>query len=292
MNYFPVHTICFKTKHSYVLKGSLLKSKAPELGPRGLRLFISYFTSPLRNVEFTYEIDENYQRAWTNDVGEFEIHCDSDCKTIRLNDLTIDLTSALDLSNQPTLIISDIDDTLIYSESHSIFRRTYLALFKGAKKRKAIDQSLMLIKHLKTKSPDSKLLYLSRSELNLSFVLQKIFDIHKVPYGLFLLSFWQDVTTLFKKGLKEDHKLNWLEFLLENGNPKLYLIGDNSQFDPIIYQEIQKKFPKQILGTFIHLKDSKATSSKFPIFNYIDSRALDFGEIDQYIVNVQNTYRS
>ena len=83
-------------------------------------------------------------------------------------------------------VISDIDDTLIHSNTVSLFKRLSTLLLLRAKKRKSVDATVDLLQEFD--KHQFRITYLSKSESNLFRLIYNIFNINNLPKGAMLLS--------------------------------------------------------------------------------------------------------
>lgn len=143
-----------------------------------------------------------------------------------------------------TIVISDLDDTLIHSFIKNKFRQVRTLLFTSVEKRKAVKDIAHLIKRFALSG--AHCFYLSNSEQNLYPMLYRFLTINEFPPGPLFLKQYKRIRQLVIRK-KHSHKINVLEKLIEFfPNKKFILIGDNTQRDLTIYLEIAKAFPEKI----------------------------------------------
>jgi phosphatidate phosphatase APP1 len=152
-------------------------------------------------------------------------------------------------------IISDIDDTIVKTTATDLLRMGQNVLLNNAYTRlpfagvSAFYRSLQLGRNGKRNNP---FFYVSSSPWNMYDLLHDFLDIHQIPAGPLLL---RDLGLEKDKLIKSDHmghKFKEIEnILLTYPELNFVLIGDSGQEDPVIYQEIVKKFPTRILAIYI-----------------------------------------
>jgi phosphatidate phosphatase APP1 len=152
-------------------------------------------------------------------------------------------------------IISDIDDTIVRTTATDLLRMGQNVLLNNAYTRlpfagvSAFYRSLQLGRNGKRNNP---FFYVSSSPWNMYDLLHDFLDIHQIPAGPLLL---RDLGLEKDKLIKSDHmghKFKEIEnILLTYPELNFVLIGDSGQEDPVIYQEIVKKFPTRILAIYI-----------------------------------------
>jgi len=160
-------------------------------------------------------------------------------------------------------VISDIDDTLIHSNTVSLFKRLSTLLLKRAKKRKSVNVTVDLLQEFERHQ--FRIIYLSKSESNLFRLIYNIFKINNLPLGAMLLSPYLSFRRLlFSK--PDNFKINHLKRLISKSPDKNFiLLGDDTQKDIHIYTATAKQFKSQIekvyirqTNAFINVSDTDA----------------------------------
>jgi phosphatidate phosphatase APP1 len=150
--------------------------------------------------------------------------------------------------NSDTIIVSDIDDTLVHSFIYKKIRKFRTLMFTTMEKRKAVVNMQDLIRSFT--SAGAAPVYLSNSEQNLYPIIYRFLQHNTFPRGpLFLKqlrSLWQVILNI-KFPIRNIHKTTTLEDLLAHfPDKKFVLMGDNTQHDLSIYLSVAEKFPKNI----------------------------------------------
>ena len=152
-------------------------------------------------------------------------------------------------------IISDVDDTLIWT---NVTQKTKMAkdlLFKDTKEVRIIDGAPTFL-HTALCSPNGQgggtLHYLSGSPTRLFDRIASIFRLHRFPLGSLTL---KPISGKQAYPLTEQlkYKLDALRRILAAFPQRPFLLlGDNGEKDPVIYDIIRKEYPQQIRAIFIH----------------------------------------
>ncbi|WP_034256949.1 App1 family protein [Adhaeribacter aquaticus] len=152
-------------------------------------------------------------------------------------------------------IISDIDDTIVKTSATDLLAMSGQVFLKNAFTRlpfagvSAFYKSLQLGCNGKRNNP---FFYVSSSPWNLYDLLHDFLDINEIPPGpLLLRDFGLEGNKLFTSD-HMGHKFKEIEnILITYPQLNFVLIGDSGQEDPVIYQEVVKKYPTRILAIYI-----------------------------------------
>ena len=157
-------------------------------------------------------------------------------------------------------IISDIDDTFLISHSRRSFKKLFVLLSKNVQARKPFDD---VVKHYQLLSFASRVhplatnnifFYVSSSEWNLYDMIVRFAELNGLPKAILKLK-------KIKSGLDDfvmtgagehGHKLRKIQNIIDF-YPELQfiLLGDDSQKDPEIYEEICNQYPTNIRAVYI-----------------------------------------
>ncbi len=150
-------------------------------------------------------------------------------------------------------VISDIDDTILVSHVGNHIKRLQHLLAKNAYRRKPV--SRMASAYRKLESKNLGMFYVSNSEANLYPMIHTFLGHQGFPEGpLFLKPYkrWKDLLKPKKKIHFSKHKKEKIQEILELFRSKNFiLIGDDSQKDAEIYEELANQNPGRIKGIFI-----------------------------------------
>ncbi len=155
--------------------------------------------------------------------------------------------------------ISDIDDTFLVSHTRNAFKKLYILLWKNINKRKIYEDVVPHYKALSTSGRNTKeetnaFFYVSSSEWNLYSFIVKFTEKHELPRAVLLL---KDIKTslmdFFVTGRgNHNHKFDKIKHILEFYPHLQYtLLGDDSQHDPFLYENICKIFPVTVKAVYI-----------------------------------------
>lgn len=212
---------------------------------------------PFRNFEMKF--DHGVVKGTTDVSGSFWCEIDMHELQTKLLSITLDSGENVLLTEElypnlihkidsHTIVISDLDDTLIHSFVRDKFLQLRTLLFTSIEKRKVVSDMSHLIKQFALSGASS--FYLSNSEQNLYPMLYRFLLLNEFPAGPLFLKQYIHVRDLVIQrvlGKKPAHKLNTLTRILELfPNKKYILIGDNTQQDLIVYLTLAEKHPDNI----------------------------------------------
>ena len=213
-----------------------------------------YRTRPVRNQAFEMTFDTGTINGKTDLSGSFWIEDSS--PEIQRGLISILLTPSqqnvqmtkelypniIQTVDQKTILISDLDDTLIDSFVSSKFRQLKTLLFTAVEKRSTVDQTLSFVKQIS--GAGAATFYLSNSEQNLYPMLYRLFILHEFPAGPLLLRQYVHLRNwAWRKIARREntHKRTMLEKIIELFPDRSFiLLGDNTQHDLAIYLEFAK----------------------------------------------------
>ncbi|HEX8268958.1 MAG TPA: App1 family protein [Flavobacterium sp.] len=155
--------------------------------------------------------------------------------------------------------ISDIDDTFLVSHTRNAFKKMYILLFRNVNDRKIFENVVPHYQALSTAGRNNKeeqnaFFYVSSSEWNLYRFIVDFTELHDLPRAVLLL---KDIKTslidFFVTGRGDhNHKFEKIKHILEFYPHLQYtLLGDDSQHDPYLYENICKIFPVTVKAVYI-----------------------------------------
>lgn len=153
------------------------------------------------------------------------------------------------------VIISDVDDTIVISKATELLEKLRILMLSNAQTRKPFAGVAAFYQALaagQSMQEQNMFFYLSSSSWNLYDLFVRFCAINNLPKGCFLL---RDVgldKNKFYRSSHGEHKKGYIEQLFQL-YPELnfILIGDSGQHDPEIYQEIARKYSRQISSIYI-----------------------------------------
>lgn len=184
-------------------------------------------------------------------------------------------------------IISDIDDTFLISHTKNPFKKLYILLFKNINTRKIFDDVVAHYQALSsagrpknnsvevnTKKEENAFFYVSSSEWNLYSFIVKFTEIHQLPRAVLLL---KDIKTslldFFMTGRGgHNHKFEKIKHILEFYPHLQYvLLGDDSQHDPFLYENICKIFPVTVIAVYIRQNGSEKKEKVLAVLKNLET---------------------
>ena len=155
--------------------------------------------------------------------------------------------------------ISDIDDTFLVSHTRNPLKKLFVLLFRNVFDRKVYDDVVSHYLALSTAGRTNEMeenvfFYVSSSEWNLYRFIIQFTEINKLPKAVLLLkNIKSSLTDFFITGRGDhNHKFDKIKHILEfYPNLQYTLLGDDSQHDPYLYENICKIFPVNIKAVYI-----------------------------------------
>lgn len=179
--------------------------------------------------------------------------------------------------------ISDIDDTFLVSHTRNPFKKMYILLWKNINDRKIFEDVVPHYQALSTAGRNNKdeknaFFYVSSSEWNLYNFIVKFTEKHELPRAVLLL---KDIKTslldFFVTGRGDhNHKFEKIKHILEiYPHLKYTLLGDDSQEDPYLYENICKIFPVTIIAVYIRQTGRHKKAKAVAALNNIQSMKVE-----------------
>ena len=243
-----------------VLKGNRdIQNKKGKAFQNAINVLRSYFTSVLANQEICIHTNSGIIHTKTDAFGRFHVISEKpyslDLKiTLLDSDKILKIVQDYPIlfqEEQRTLdIISDIDDTILVSNTANIFQRIKTLLFLVPERRTVIEFTKNIFQAWEDVNP--RLFYVSKSESNLFGLLTTFIKHNNLPLGGLILTPYLSFLQLIKGKKPVDFKLNAIRFLFTQSRSKHYiLVGDDSQKDMAIYTTLAKTYPDLILKIYI-----------------------------------------
>lgn len=195
--------------------------------------------------------------------------------------------------------ISDIDDTFLVSHTRNFFKKLYILLWKNINDRKIFEDVVPHYQALSTAGRNNKneknaFFYVSSSEWNLYNFIVKFTEKHQLPRAVLLL---KDIKTslmdFFVTGRgNHNHKFDKIKHILEfYPHLKYVLLGDDSQHDPFLYEDICKIFPVTVKAVYIRQTSSTKKDKALKAINNMESMGVAvcyFKESSEAIAHSKN----
>jgi hypothetical protein len=245
------------------VNGTLLKGnyrrKTPHRTLLGhfFQVLSSYFQRPARGRILEIRTSAEKKQVKCGKKGQFSLQvkkCPLSSIQLFYKDTHLQLPEdyplAFPLRSSPVEVISDLDDTVLYSHTSSVLKRMYHILFVLPRKRKPILYTYELFQFFEEK--DFQINYLSKSESNLFGLISTFIMRQELPKGALLLTPYLRMHQLFKPNKGRDYKYDHLKTMLDGMPGKRFiLLGDDSQRDMEIYSDIVSKYKDRIIKVFI-----------------------------------------
>lgn len=176
------------------------------------------------------------------------------------------------------VVISDIDDTFLVSYSGSFFRKLFILLTKNVDSRQPyadVAKHYRLLTYAgKTEGEryENTFFYVSSSEWNLYDYIVRFTQRTGMPKAIIKLKKVKSKLASFFAvvGNSHQHKQRKIEHIVEfYPHQQFILLGDDTQQDPAIYQNICKLFPKNIHSVYIRQLNSSPKSDTEAILTNI-----------------------
>lgn len=218
-----------------------------------------YRLKMVRNEDVELKFDSGIVKARTDKYGRFQVTIDHEPDKNELHEISLGSGKTISVLEglypvgithiaSSTIVVSDIDDTVLHSFIGNKIKMFRTLLFKTVEKRKAVDDMMHLLKRLSKN--DATIFYVSNSEQNLYPLIYRFLQYNQFPQGpLFLknLRRLQDVVLNRKRPLGDSHKLSTLRKIFSHFPDKQFiLIGDNTQNDLMIYLQMAEEFRTQV----------------------------------------------
>ncbi|WP_346799006.1 phosphatase domain-containing protein [Halomonas sp. Bachu 37] len=165
------------------------------------------------------------------------------------------------------LVISDIDDTVMYTGVADKIRMLYRLFVKKPHRRTAFPGVATLYQALHRGSTDRQerpILYVSRGPWAIYEMLEAFFQLNRIPVGpILFLREWGLTWRHPWPRRAEEHKRDLINHMLELfEDMPCILIGDSGQHDPEVYADIVKAYPDRIKAVYIRRVDKKPAREK------------------------------
>ena len=195
-------------------------------------------------------------------INNIELYADASCNTIVPIIQLYPVYYAF--VDQPIEIISDIDDTILYSFTKTAMRRILTILLKQPKRRKIVDFTRHLLSY--ARESRTRVDCISKSEMNLFHLLTNTLVLNGISDSIvYLFDYLTYTGLLANKG--KNFKLEQISFVLQKSPSKRYcLISDDTQGNISTYGDVAEHFPGRICRVFI--RKTKAFNLHFQEFHY------------------------
>jgi len=154
------------------------------------------------------------------------------------------------------VIISDIDDTIVYTGVANKLRMLWQLFARSAQERTPFPGMAALYRGLRTgrsETESNPLIYLSRSPWSIYPVLEEFFSLHRFPPDpVILLREWGITWRHPMPQRAPSHKADLLKTLFTTyTDQRFVLIGDSGQRDPELYGSFARNHPGRVEAIYI-----------------------------------------
>ncbi|MGV4327509.1 App1 family protein [Trueperella pyogenes] len=155
-----------------------------------------------------------------------------------------------------TGLISDIDDTIVVTWLPRSLLAAYHTFVLHTDMRQAVPGMAKFYRELLAPTPDAPVFYLSTGAWNVYSTMLSFIQHNDLPIGPMLLTDWGPTPTrLFRSG--QEHKNTQLRnLLIMFPHIEWYLVGDDGQHDPAIYDELAREYPHRVRGIALRTLNS------------------------------------
>lgn len=161
--------------------------------------------------------------------------------------------------------ISDIDDTFLVSHTNNLFKKLYVLLWKNVYNRKSFEDVTahyrLLSQSGQEEGETNAFFYVSSSEWNLYNFIERFTEVQDLPKAVIKLKSIKTSLSdfLFTGRGSHNHKFQKIKEIIEfYPHLEFVLLGDDSQADPTIYENICKTFPQNVKAIYIRQTQNKA----------------------------------
>ena len=231
----------------------------------------NWFTDEVPAARIEVRFQDFHSRIITDEEGYFEIEIpletiSSDASMWHEVELTLleprdqEIVTAQAVAQIPERgsefgIISDIDDTVIFTGATSILQMVKNTLLGNAHTRvvfngvSALYAALARGKDGRGRNP---FFYVTSSPWNLYDLILQIFELRSIPRGTLFMTDWGiDNQKFFTSGHHRHKKGAIIDILEFYPDLNFILIGDSGQEDPEIYSDILSHYPDRVLAIYI-----------------------------------------
>lgn len=185
-------------------------------------------------------------------------------------------------------IISDFDDTIVYSHIQEQLKMIWTVYFGNANTRSPFPGSAefyQALKSGKTAQEGNLLFYVSGSAWNIYDVIEDFLDLQNFPKGAILL---RDIELSLNELInfsRIEYKLNKIRPILEfYPHLPFILIGDSGQQDAEVYTQLVKEYSSRILAIYIRSVTQDEKRQK-----QLEQMAEEVQRLGSQLVIVSNT---
>ena len=223
--------------------------RSPFLRDRGWRAFV---TAPAMGVPISVAVNGRTFHTRSDRSG----HIDATFRDHGLEPgwhrVTISAQGAIDIEAEVIVVgpdvtsglVSDIDDTVITTTLPRMMIAAWNTFVKHEGARRVVPGMAPMYRELLAEHPGAPIVYVSTGAWNTAPTLNRFLRSHGYPVGPLLLTDWGPTNTgWFRSG--QEHKRASLDRLAKDfPGIRWFLVGDDGQHDPKIYQDFAEARPE------------------------------------------------
>lgn len=143
-------------------------------------------------------------------------------------------------------LISDVDDTILVSWLPRTMVAAWNAFVLRTDARQPVSGMAHFYSELLAGNPEAPVFYLSTGAWNTLPAMQAFIQANGFPTGPLLMTDWGPTPTgLFRSG-QEHKRIQLRNLLIMFPDIKWFLVGDDGQHDPLIYDELAREHPTRV----------------------------------------------
>lgn len=222
------------------------------------RMASNWFTLDFPNARVEVKIGERLITVRCNKEGYFELHdsCEEAVTSVEVHlpqhGYRAEVSLVGESRQTSTVIISDVDDTLMETGSISMGKMLETTLFGNSLTRELVPgvSELICELHEGGKHP---VFYVTSSPWNLANFLKRIFARAKLPTGGLFMTNWGLTPEQWLTPSHDVHKRESIDEVAKwYENARFVLLGDDSQRDPEIYAKALEDYgPERVCAILI-----------------------------------------
>ena len=215
------------------------------------RVLHTFFTDELKHQELDIRYDETIEHYTTDEEGWLHLQLRAEplarqnyCFTVYFPEIDVTIpvaTTPLDYNDARTIVISDLDDTVIQSWVNMPLKMYSKVLFGNPHTRDCVPGMVTVYNRLQDYG--AKFIYISKTPINMYQDIVEFLQFHRLPIGLIYLR--QFGISKICDAPFDSHR-DFKTFRIESlqpllSNRKVLLFGDSSEKDCIIYQKVTQQ---------------------------------------------------
>lgn len=256
--------------HGHLFKGLSLQREKPSkrFFSNAREMLKRFMVSPFHDQEVKIILGDKVTTVKTDETGYFYLSIPHDLNKgwhqykVRYSSegRKIQRKGEILIADPESIIVSDIDDTILVSHSTSILKKLYLLLSRNSEQRKPFKGIVDSYRQLE--KSEILFVFVSSSEWNLYDFIIGFCEYYDFPKGVYFLQDIKKWKDLFRSGGGDhSHKKQKIEILMELfPDTKFHLVGDSGQKDPVIYAQLAKEHKNTVES--IHIRDIRKKKAK------------------------------